>query len=60
MPQDLTFWGILFYIVLIYRHINDIPPHHYSSVIVSNEGVLFRIFIQVIINKDWSSIELIN
>ena len=60
MPQDLTFWGIIIYIGLIYRYINGIPPRHDSSVTVSNKGVLYKIIMQIKINKVWSSIEILN
>jgi hypothetical protein len=36
------------------------PPTRATSVIVSNEGVFYNMFMQIIINKDWSSIEVIN
>ncbi len=36
------------------------PPHHYSSVIVSNVRVFYKILMQIIINKDWSMVEVMN
>ena len=50
----------LLYIILIYRYIDDFPPHPKSSVIVSNEGVFYKFIMQIKINREWSSIEVLN
>lgn len=41
-------------IILIYRYINNFPPHPYSSVIVSNEGVFYEMQLSLIIDKLWN------
>jgi len=35
------------------------PPTRATSVVLSNEGVFYRIFVQATINKDWSMIKLL-